>query len=66
MRCAESPRQAPKLCRTYGAPDFLCDFSQALLPGLTYAAPRALVCGNGERTGSTAQYAQRIRTAPVV
>jgi hypothetical protein len=30
------------MCRTYGAPDFLCDFSQAYRPGLSYAAPAAL------------------------
>jgi hypothetical protein len=30
------------LCRTYGAPDSFCDFSQAFRPGLTYAAPAAL------------------------
>jgi hypothetical protein len=33
-----------KLCRTYGAQDFLCEFSQAFRPGLTYAAPTALDC----------------------
>ena len=30
------------LCRTYAAPDSLCDFPQAFRPGLTYAAPTAL------------------------
>jgi len=33
----------PQLCRTYGAPGFSCDDSQAFRPGLTYAAPTALV-----------------------
>jgi len=35
-------RHQPRLCRTYGAPDSFCDFSQAFRPGLTYAAPTAL------------------------
>jgi len=33
------------VCRTYGAPDFLWDFSRAFRPGLTYSAPAALVWG---------------------
>jgi hypothetical protein len=32
------------LSRTYGGPDFLCDFSHRFRGGLTYAAPTALVC----------------------
>jgi hypothetical protein len=66
MRLAELSRQAPELFRTYGAPDFSCDLAQAFRPGLTCAAPTALVWSNGKRGSSTAQYAQRIRTAPVV
>jgi hypothetical protein len=35
-------RHGQRMCRTYGAPDFSCDFSQAFRPGLAFAAPTAL------------------------